>query len=565
MTGMPCGQGRLSWLPRQDALLPRGGGCGAIPGAPNVGARQLRLGAVGRGPQEASTTLRAEARAVRPPRRRRGSARAECSSGRGGVVDAVEAPERRNMPRGTVGFGPTSGVVRAGLHGRGRPPKPHRAPQEVSRATARGSLCATSDVCNRQCVALHPHSQGVLHRDVKSSNVLLARDGSGAGVGEIKLADFGISKLLEVTNQAHTVVGTPPYMSPELVRGEPYGTASDAWAFGVMIFELATLRRPFDAGNQLALVRQIVDQQPAPLPVGVAPDIAKAIHGLLEKDPQKRLHIGEVLAMSSALRGMVPLPPPPSFPPPASPFLAVARGYDASGMGSTEEVDVLTLLDDLPGPGRGGLTAGLGSGDAYRESTIDVLMLHAGGSGGVGEFAQPVHDEPAQDWAMGAALSTEELPALPSLGTSRAQAVGLSPRPGYAFSNPEEELQKAAAKEKQWGGGRRWLPRFGMALRGGVSKADRDATVISAFGSEPSDDSDEGGAGAMAMGVMLGVTAPAAMELADLEHRHATSVPEDEVGRLDALVTAALSHAQPFGFFRVRVNVAGVGMSVNVP
>mmetsp|Transcript_53491 Transcript_53491/g.153511 ORF Transcript_53491/g.153511 Transcript_53491/m.153511 type:complete len:523 (+) Transcript_53491:148-1716(+) len=348
------------------------------------------------------------------------------------------------------------------------------------------------------------HSQGVLHRDVKSSNVLLARDGSGAGVGEIKLADFGISKLLEVTNQAHTVVGTPPYMSPELVRGEPYGTASDAWAFGVMIFELATLRRPFDAGNQLALVRQIVDQQPAPLPVGVAPDIAKAIHGLLEKDPQKRLHIGEVLAMSSALRGMVPLPPPPSFPPPASPFLAVARGYDASGMGSTEEVDVLTLLDDLPGPGRGGLTAGLGSGDAYRESTIDVLMLHAGGSGGVGEFAQPVHDEPAQDWAMGAALSTEELPALPSLGTSRAQAVGLSPRPGYAFSNPEEELQKAAAKEKQWGGGRRWLPRFGMALRGGVSKADRDATVISAFGSEPSDDSDEGGAGASGHGSHVG-------------------------------------------------------------
>merc|ERR550525_296211 len=106
------------------------------------------------------------------------------------------------------------------------------------------------------------HSQDVLHRDVKPSNVLLARKSNTAcdtlERTEIKLADFGISKILEATACASTVVGTPPYMSPEIVCGKPYGPASDAWALGACIYELVALRRPFDASNQLALVRQIV-------------------------------------------------------------------------------------------------------------------------------------------------------------------------------------------------------------------------------------------------------------------------------------------------------------------
>lgn len=188
------------------------------------------------------------------------------------------------------------------------------------------------------------HSQGVLHRDVKSSNVLLSRDVSGSGVTEIKLADFGISKLLEFTVQAHTVVGTPPYMSPELVRGEPYGMASDAWAFGVLLYELAALRRPFEAGNQLALVRQIVDLAPAPLPPSVAPDLARAITGLLEKDQYLRLQLAELLTLGPASRGITPFPPAPSFPPPVSPFHGTPRGWDNHvGLCDSEEADV-TLM-----------------------------------------------------------------------------------------------------------------------------------------------------------------------------------------------------------------------------
>jgi len=319
------------------------------------------------------------------------------------------------------------------------------------------------------------HSQGVLHRDVKSSNVLLSRDPAGGGVlGEIKLADFGISKLLECTVQAHTVVGTPPYMSPELVRGEPYGTASDAWAFGVVLFELAALRRPFDAGNQLALVRQIVEQRPVPLPPGIAPDVARAINGLLEKDPQQRLHLAEALALSTAIRGMVPLPPPPSFPPPASPGKAEpqsgARFETFSSPGrATGAADVLTINE----------------ADAAPSAPDEILRVISDVSAGA----------VSEEELVSAQLVEPQLSAQSgTTALSRAQALGLSPRPGVAFSEPEDDASKSA-KEKQRASGRRWLPRFGMALRGSSSKpgtTEGEPTVISAFESEPSSDGNPG-------------------------------------------------------------------------
>ena len=84
----------------------------------------------------------------------------------------------------------------------------------------------------------HMHSHRVLHRDMKPANVLLSAE------GEIKLADFGVSRLLgSQTSLAQTVLGTPFYMSPELFKGEPYSQPTDVWALGVVFFELLTLQR----------------------------------------------------------------------------------------------------------------------------------------------------------------------------------------------------------------------------------------------------------------------------------------------------------------------------------
>lgn len=148
------------------------------------------------------------------------------------------------------------------------------------------------------------HRENILHRDVKPGNMLLSHRWSESGPGgtEIKLADFGIAKLIEATGSARTVIGTPLYLAPEMVSGRTYGPATDAWALGVCLYELATLQRPFEAGNQLALARQIVDEPPEPVPEDLPQDVAQAIAGLLDKDEHQRMKLGQALRLSPEIR-----------------------------------------------------------------------------------------------------------------------------------------------------------------------------------------------------------------------------------------------------------------------
>jgi len=87
------------------------------------------------------------------------------------------------------------------------------------------------------CIALeYIHGRKILHRDIKSQNIFLTTNNT------VKLGDFGISKLLESTNEcAMTVVGTPYYMSPEVCENKPYTFKSDVWALGCVLYELCTL------------------------------------------------------------------------------------------------------------------------------------------------------------------------------------------------------------------------------------------------------------------------------------------------------------------------------------
>jgi hypothetical protein len=130
----------------------------------------------------------------------------------------------------------------------------------------------------------HLHSRRILHRDIKASNIFVDGDGN------VKIGDLGLGKILTGTAQcAQSKVGTPLYFSPEICEGKPYDTKSDVWALGCLMHELATLRPPFHAQNQIALAKKIVNDQPdMRVPSKYSKELQFIIGKMLEKDPRKR-------------------------------------------------------------------------------------------------------------------------------------------------------------------------------------------------------------------------------------------------------------------------------------
>ena len=117
------------------------------------------------------------------------------------------------------------------------------------------------------------HGRKILHRDLKSQNIFLTANNT------IKLGDFGISKVLENTNdQALTVQGTPYYMSPEVCESKPYNYASDVWALGCILYELCTLKHAFSSENLLGLVFKIVRDKQEPIPDIYSADLKKLVN-----------------------------------------------------------------------------------------------------------------------------------------------------------------------------------------------------------------------------------------------------------------------------------------------
>jgi Tol biopolymer transport system component len=145
------------------------------------------------------------------------------------------------------------------------------------------------------------HAAGVLHRDVKPGNILIDANGYA------KLADFGLAKLVRGWTDArggadsqHTraglVVGTVAYMSPEQATGQPLDARSDVFSFGIVLYELLAGRRPFDAKNDLELLKSIAHATPAPLPEHVPELLRSAVDKALEKEPADRYQTMQDLA-----------------------------------------------------------------------------------------------------------------------------------------------------------------------------------------------------------------------------------------------------------------------------
>jgi serine/threonine protein kinase len=157
------------------------------------------------------------------------------------------------------------------------------------------------------------HAEGIVHRDVKPSNVLFTER------GRLLLSDFGIARMIEATSfmtGAGLIVGTPMYMSPEQADGEPATPVSDLYSLGIVAYEMFTGRPPYLGETPLALLRAHIDK-PLPPPRALNPDLPEpvesALFTILAKNPDHRFRSGQafVRALRSAGTRQGPARPDP--------------------------------------------------------------------------------------------------------------------------------------------------------------------------------------------------------------------------------------------------------------
>jgi serine/threonine protein kinase len=173
------------------------------------------------------------------------------------------------------------------------------------------TLHITTGIC-RALAAAHVH--GIVHRDLKPDNIFLIQRGEDPDF--VKVLDFGIAKLLrpegqqnDLKTKTHMVLGTPAYMSPEQCRGDArfIDQRSDIYALGVILYEMATGRRPFESESMTGMLLAHVTEAPPP-PRSINPAlperIEKTILRALEKRPEQRFQSVEELL--GALTGTAP-------------------------------------------------------------------------------------------------------------------------------------------------------------------------------------------------------------------------------------------------------------------
>ncbi len=154
------------------------------------------------------------------------------------------------------------------------------------------SMAETLGILTQAAAAVDAiHAEGILHRDIRASNLMLLHD------GRVKLAEFGLARQPDdaTVTLMGTLVGEPAYLAPELLRGGAATPQSDLWALGVLVYEMLAGRPPFEGGSFPLVAHQVIMGEPAPVP-GLPEPLQSVLARALEKDPAKRYPSARELA-----------------------------------------------------------------------------------------------------------------------------------------------------------------------------------------------------------------------------------------------------------------------------